>query len=360
MPNTSPVASPGAPFLQTTPSGTTLSDATPATSPPAGRITPATMSACVRRIEPVADGVISIALEPADADVIFPPFTAGAHIDLHLPNGITRSYSLHNAQSDTGCYKVGVLRDRASRGGSSWLHSHLQVGDVLPISRPRNNFALVERAARSVFVSGGIGITPLLSMIHRLRQLGGEAHLLYCARSRKEAPFLQDLTAMTGDGLTMQCHFSAETGAVANMADFLSRYTPDDHFYCCGPSSMLDGFEVACDALGFPNVHVERFKAATHSTAEPEPSGQCVVELAQSGRTVTVPKDRPLLRCLIEAEVEVEYSCEEGVCGACETRILSGEADHRDSVLSKSQKASHSAMMPCVSRCKSDRLVLDL
>ncbi|MGO4327164.1 2Fe-2S iron-sulfur cluster-binding protein [Cupriavidus sp. 2TAF22] len=318
------------------------------------------LHALVHSVVAVADGVISIELHPALPDISFPAFAAGAHIDLHLPNGLVRSYSLHNSQEDVGRYRIGVLRDRSSRGGSSWVHSELRAGDVLPISKPRNNFALVEDAPRSVFVSGGIGITPLLSMMRRLDSLDRAAHLLYCARNRREAPFLRDLEKMVGDRLAMQLHFSEESGATASLEDYLRAFTPNDHFYCCGPSGMLDAFEAACEALGFPNVHVERFRAATVDSGQAVPSGQCVVELAKSGRTLHVPKEKPLLSCLLEADVDVLYSCEEGVCGSCETRILAGEADHRDSILSKSQKASNSVMMVCVSRCKSDHMVLDL
>jgi tetrachlorobenzoquinone reductase len=158
----------------------------------------------------------------------------------------------------------------------------------------------------------------------------------------------------------VQTHFSEETGATASLEDYLRAFSPDDHFYCCGPSGMLDAFEAACEALGFPNVHVERFRAAVAASEQPASDEQCVVELARSGQTLRVPKNKSLLQCLLAADVEVQYSCEEGVCGSCETRIVSGEAEHRDSVLSKSQKASNTVMMVCVSRCKSGHLVLDL
>ncbi|WP_420839640.1 PDR/VanB family oxidoreductase [Cupriavidus yeoncheonensis] len=320
---------------------------------------PATLLARVHSVRPIAEGVVSIALRPASPDVGFPAFTAGSHIDLHLPNGMVRSYSIHSSSGESGQYSIGVLRDRSSRGGSSWIHSHLKTGDTIRISKPRNNFALDESAQRSVFIAGGIGITPLLSMIHRLRQLGRNAHILYCARARTQSPLLDALLEMAGDQLTVQCHFSDEARSNADIKAFLSGFAAADHFYCCGPSPMLDAFEAACEALGLPHIHVERFRAAEHGE-QPAAGGQCVVELARSGRSLTIRRDKPLLKFLLEAEVEIEYSCEEGVCGACETRILAGEADHRDSVLSKSQKASNSAMMPCVSRCRSDRLVLDL
>lgn len=320
---------------------------------------PDTLLAVVHRLTQVTDGVISIELLPANPNVQFPAFTAGAHIDLYLPNGLVRSYSLHNAQEDIGRYAVGVFREVSSRGGSSWLHGNLRVGDVLSISKPRNNFALAEQAPRSVFVSGGIGVTPLLSMIRRLKTVGSEAHLLYCARNRNSAPFFRDLEELASEKLTIQSHFSEEAGSVANIRDYLSVFSPDDHFYCCGPSSMLDAFEAACDSLGFANVHVERFKSVAQS-GQTAAGGQCIVELARSGRILTIRKDKALLGYLRAAGADVESSCEEGVCGACETSIVSGEAEHRDSILSKAQKASNKVLMVCVSRCKSDRLVLDL
>ena len=331
---------------------------------PAGTSTPPhaqALHALVHRKAHVTDGVVSIELRPASVDVQFPTFTAGAHIDLHLPSGLIRSYSLHNAQEEIGRYEIGVLHDPKSRGGSGWVHSELQAGDMVHISRPRNNFALAEDAARSVFVSGGIGVTPLLSMVRRVRTLGRDSHFLYCARTSKQAPFLAELQQIAGPNLALQVHFSEDAGSTADIRNYLASFSPIDHFYCCGPSGMLDAFEEACESLGFPNIHMERFKAAapTHTGAASS-LGQSVVELAKSGRTLHVDKDTPLLPCLLQAGVDVPYSCEEGICGSCETAIISGEADHRDSVLSKSQKASNRAMMVCVSRCKSDRMVLDL
>lgn len=325
-----------------------------------------TISALVHQLDRVTANVIGVELWPLHEAAAFPAFTAGSHIDLHLPNGLVRSYSLHNAQDEAGRYAIGILHDPLSRGGSRWLHSHLRVGDVLQISTPRNNFKLAEHAPRSVFISGGIGVTPLLSMIRRLTQLGREVHMLYCARSRDQAPFHAELATMTGDRMTMQCHFADEAGAIADIRGYLASFNPDDHFYCCGPSGMLDAFESACESLGLPNCHVERFSAiavadATSDT-ETAQSGEahCQVELAKSHRTLSIAKNESVLNALLAAGVDVEYSCQEGVCGACETRILAGEAEHRDSVLSKQQKASNKAMMICVSRCRSDRMTLDL
>lgn len=318
-----------------------------------------TISALVHKLERVSPNVISIDLRAPSRDATLPRFTAGSHIDLHLPDGLVRSYSLHNAQEDIGRYAIGVLRDASSRGGSRWLHDSLREGDVLQISRPRNNFSLVETAPRSVFVSGGIGVTPLLSMVRRLARLKREVHVLYCARSRKEAPFHAEIASMVGEKFSLQCHFADEAGSTADIRHYLSGFSADDHFYCCGPSGMLDAFEAACQTLHYPNCHVERFKAIATAGME-ERTGLCQLELARSHRTLTVARNESVLEALLAAGVAVEYSCQEGVCGACETRILSGEAEHRDSVLSKAQKAANRTMMVCVSRCRSERITLDL
>jgi ferredoxin-NADP reductase len=229
------------------------------------------------------------------------------------------------------------------------------------MSAPRNLFALDEQqAAQSVFVAGGIGVTPILSMVRRLVQLGRGAHVIVCARSRASAPFLDELTQLTDRGLSLHTHFDDEAGGPPSLHALLAAHQPQDHFYCCGPSPMLASFEAACTALGFSHVHVERFKAEQAASPNAALAGTCIVELRRSAMTIEVPKNKPALQAFLDAGVDVEFSCEEGVCGACETRILEGEADHRDSVLSGAQKAAQKSMMVCVSRCRSDRMVLEL
>lgn len=328
----------------------------PATPQPAGRYT-----ARVDAVHPVCPGVVSIELGPACAEESFPAFEAGAHVDLHLPGGMVRSYSLHNAPGESNRYAIGVLKDSASRGGSRWIHEHLRAGAQIGMSAPRNLFALDEQqAAHSVFVAGGIGVTPILSMLRRLVQLGRGAHVIACARSRASAPFLDELTQLVGHGLSLHTHFDDEAGGPPSLHALLAAHQPHDHFYCCGPSPMLAGFEAACAALGFANVHVERFKAEQAAVPTTALTGTCTVELRKSGVTLELPKNKPALQAFLDAGVDIEFSCEEGVCGACETRILEGEAEHRDSVLSGAQKAAQKSMMVCVSRCRSDRMVLDL
>lgn len=319
----------------------------------------ALLPARVHAMRHEADGIVSVELRPATPGVAFPRHTAGAHIDLHLPNGMVRSYSLFNPQEDEQRYVVGVLNDRKSRGGSRFVHEHLRVGSVIQISPPRNHFTLTEEAERSVLVSGGIGITPIFAMLQRLSTLGKPVKLLYCARTRTEAAFLPVISAMVGPNVEVAWHFDDEKGTPPNLVELLAPEGAGAHFYCCGPGPMLDAFEKALQTLEFPHCHIERF-AAPVVAANPDGEKDCVVELAQSGKTVTVPAGKSILDSLIEAGFDCNYSCKEGVCGSCETKVLAGEVDHRDGILTKDEQAAMNTMMICVSRCKSGKLVLDL
>jgi len=302
-----------------------------------------------------AEGIISVELRPW-GDTVFTPFEAGSHIDLHLPNGLVRSYSLLNAPSDQGRYVVGILRDRASRGGSRYVHEQLRVGTQLQISQPRNNFALNTRASHSVLVAGGIGITPIYCMFRQLLALGRSAELIYCARSRAEAALVDEISGL---GAKVLYHFNDEKGGLPDLASYLAGRPADTHFYCCGPTPMLDAFEQTCERLGYPHAHIERFTAAEVAASE-DAQDSYSVELSKSGKTVSVEPGLNLLDVLLEAGCDIEYSCREGVCGSCETRVLEGDVDHRDGVLTKAERAANKSMMVCVSGCKSRRLVLDL
>lgn len=287
-----------------------------------------------------------------------PPFTAGAHIDLYLPNGLVRSYSLLNDPGERDRYVIGVSRDAASRGGSAYVHEHVQVGTELTIDHPRNNFELEEGAAHSVFVAGGIGITPILSMTRRLERLGRPWTLHYCARTRAHAAFLGELAAP--DAFRhgrVHLRFDQEPGqAMLDLDALAADAAPGTHLYCCGPTPMLAAFEQAVakrpDCVG----HVEYF-ANTQAAAT---GGGYDVVLARAQKTVAVTEGKSLLDALLEAGIEAPYSCHEGVCGTCETRVLEGEPDHRDLVLSRAEQESGKVMMICVSGCKGKRLVLDL
>lgn len=317
-----------------------------------------TLTARVHTLRYEAEGIVSVELRPALDGIEFPAFEPGAHIDLHLGNGLVRSYSLCNPSSDRGRYVVGVLEDRKSRGGSRYVHQQLRVGTTLPISAPRNNFHLEEGAERTVLVAGGIGITPVWCMLQRLVALGRRVELIYCARSRREAAFRDAIEALAGDSVQVTWHFDEEKGAPPDLAALLAGKDAGTHFYCCGPAPMLAAFEQACEVLGQAHVHIERFAAAPAETASA--TQPCVVECARSGKRVEVPAGKSILDSLIDAGLQPEYSCKEGVCGACETKVLEGEVDHHDGILSQSERAANTTMMICVSGCKGSRLVLDI
>ncbi len=282
-----------------------------------------------------------------------PKFTAGSHIDLHLPIGLARSYSLLNPQRERHRYIVGVARDRNSRGGSRYIHDDLKVGDVLPVTPPRNLFPIDEGAQWSILIGGGIGITPMVSMVQRLEELGRSWRLYYAARSRAEAAFLDRLGAYCEP---VSFHFDDEEGGLLDVASIVASAPAGAHLYCCGPTEMLSAFTAATRSLDPARMHVERFSPAQDAATD----GGFLVELARTGRTVAVPKGSTILETLRNAGIDPPCSCQQGVCGTCETRVLAGEPDHRDAVLTEEERRSNRTMMICCSGSKSSKLVLDL
>jgi ferredoxin-NADP reductase len=320
-----------------------------------------TFTTLVHAMRHEADGVISVELRPAEAAQPFPSFTSGAHIDLHLPNGLMRSYSLLNPATDSHRYVVAVLNDRNSRGGSRYIHEQLRVGMTILISTPRNNFALYEDADRSVLLAGGIGVTPLLSMLDRLVGLSKRVEFIYCARSRREAAFAERISAIANAAdIKVSWYFDEERSGPPNLKQLLAGHPSDTHLYCCGPGPMLDAFEQACEDLGYANSHVERFAPVPIQAHAATSDAGYRVELSRSGITIQVPAGGSLLDALLDAGVAHDHSCREGVCGACETKVLAGEVDHRDSILSKAERSANKTMMVCVSGCKRGPLVLDM
>lgn len=316
-----------------------------------------TLQAWVHTLRYEADDIISVELRPAQG-VEFPPFEAGSHIDLHLPNGMVRSYSLSNNCQERGRYVVGVLKDRASRGGSRCVHEQLRIGMPIAISAPRNNFPLHEDATHSVLVAGGIGVTPMMCMARRLKDEGHSFEFLYFARSRKSAAFAAEIEAL---GVPVTWHFDDEQGGPPDLTALLRRRAPasGEHYYACGPTVMLDNFEKTCVALGHINAHIERF-AAVEVAAAIDARTTFTVELKRSGKTFEVTPETTLHKCLLDIDADVPWSCEEGICGSCETKVLEGVPDHRDMVLTDAERATNKVMMVCVSGCKSERLVLDI
>ena len=285
---------------------------------------------------------------------LLPSTEPGAHIDIHLPNKINRQYSLVHAAERPRAYVVGVKRDPQSRGGSSFMHEQLRVGTALKISAPRNNFPLKEDAPTTLLFAGGIGITPIYCMSQKLAALGRKWHMYYSSRSRTDAAFLDELSSF--DCVTF--NFDDENhGKFLDLKGILGSAPKDSHAYCCGPLPMLRAFEAAAGAaLPADQVHVEYFTAAVEAATE----GGYVLELARSKREFVVPPGKTILDVLRDHGVDSTYSCEEGVCGACETTVLSGQPDHRDSILTESERQASKTMMICCSGSKSARLVLDL
>lgn len=297
--------------------------------------------------------IVSLELQPCDGTPL-PAFAPGAHVDLYLSDSLVRSYSLLNPGANGSRYVIAVLNDKNSRGGSRYVHEQLRVGQTLSISQPRNHFPLNEGASKSVLVAGGIGITPILSMYKRLRALQRPVALFYCARSRGDAAFRDELESQAD----VQFHFDEERGGPPDLKAFLAAQPAESDFYCCGPTAMIAAFEASCSALGLKNVHIERF--AAKGVVEAAQTGSYQVALARDGRVLSVPPGSSLLDVLHEAGVDVDAGCHEGICGACETRVLEGVPDHRDSILSESERASGKTMLVCVSGCSGSRLVLDL
>lgn len=282
-----------------------------------------------------------------------PPVEPGAHIDLHLANGMMRQYSLTTVEGADSAYIVGIKRDRASRGGSIWIHDNLKVGQIVKIGGPRNNFPLNEDAPHSVLVAGGIGITPIRCMAQRLMARGKPWSMYYSSRERAEAAFLDELAARP----EVTLHFDAEAnGKFLDMKAIVANAPAGAHFYCCGPLPMLAAFEEATKDLPPEQVHVEYFSAKESAATE----GGYTVSLQKSGKEFLIPEGKSILQVLREAGLDVTYSCEEGVCGACETVVIAGTPDHRDNILTDAERKASKTMMICCSGSKSERLVLDL
>jgi vanillate O-demethylase ferredoxin subunit len=288
----------------------------------------------------------------------FPAFTAGAHIDLYLTNGLVRSYSLCNAQGETHRYVVGINKDASSRGGSKHVHESLRVGDILTISAPRNNFELDEKAPHTALIAGGIGVTPLYCMMQRLTEIGASWEVIYSARTHDLMAFRDEIDALAKKaGRKALFNFDHEPGGkMLDLKDVVSKIPADAHLYCCGPNPMLKAFESACAGRKEETVHVEYFTAEQPAATE----GGYNVVLKRSGKTVFVPEGKTILDAMLDAGMDVPFSCMEGVCGTCETKVLSGTPDHRDLILTESERQANNTMMICCSGSKTPELVLDL
>ncbi|MGN6232471.1 MAG: PDR/VanB family oxidoreductase [Trinickia sp.] len=286
-----------------------------------------------------------------------PAFSAGAHIDVTLPNGLVRQYSLCNDPLDTHRYVIAVLRDANSRGGSIAMHA-LEAGGLLEISEPKNHFPLHGEARHSLLLAGGIGVTPIMSMAETLSCAGASFEMHYCTRSAARTAF-RDRLADARFAQSVHLYFDdAQDGGRLQLDALLARASRDTHLYVCGPSGFIAAAMEAAKAAGWDdaNVHREFFAAAPAQGG----AGAFQVKLSSTGRVIDVAPDVTVIAALAQAGVEVPTSCEQGVCGTCLTRVLSGEPDHRDVYLLDEEKSANDRFLPCCSRSKSPMLVLDL
>jgi vanillate monooxygenase ferredoxin subunit len=319
----------------------------------------ALLSVRVARKQEEADDICSYELVSADGAPL-PPFTAGAHIDVHLGAGLVRQYSLCNAPHERHRYLVGVLRDPASRGGSRTMHDDVHAGTTLSIGAPRNHFALApDGAGPSLLLAGGIGVTPILAMAEALSAQGAPFEMHYCARSPARAAFGRRIAAAP---YASRVHFHYDSGDGTQPLDLpalLAGLARTTHIYLCGPAGFIAHVKAAAEAAQWPpgQVHFEYFGAAAPAVDGDQPFE---VKLASSGKVYAIGAGDTVLRVLADAGVYIPASCEQGVCGTCLTRVLEGMPEHRDLYLDEAERAANDQFTPCCSRARTATLLLDL
>lgn len=304
-----------------------------------------------------AEGIVSFELARADGRAL-PAFSAGSHIDVQLPGGLKRQYSLCNDSLEQHRYRIAVLRDAASRGGSVAMHDSVREGDVLHISEPKNHFPL-HHGARSLLFAGGIGVTPLWCMAQRLAAIGADFQLHYCTRSPERTAFRAEMAAPPLAG-RVQFHFdSGPPQQRLDLESLLAAPQPDTHLYICGPAGFIEHVVGSAKARGWPagQIHLEYFAAAPQDTSV---DGAFEVKLASSGKCYPVAAGQSVVQALREHGIEIMTSCEQGVCGTCITRVLDGVPVHRDAYFTDEERAANDQFTPCCSRAATPMLVLDL
>ncbi|CAN5700116.1 cytochrome P450/oxidoreductase [soil metagenome] len=310
----------------------------------------------VDKLTRAADGIALLRLVSPDGRPL-PHWSPGSHIDVECgQTGLSRQYSLCGDPADATAFEIAVQRDSESRGGSAWIHEQLKAGDRIEIRGPRNHFRLDESARRFVFIAGGIGITPIAAMARRARELGVDYELHYSGARRSAIAFVDELTALHGDRLHLHVR---DEGSRADLPALLATPDVDTRIYACGPPRMLDALCECCAHWPEDSLRIEHFES-TLGTLDPEREQAFEVELKDSGIVVHVPADQTLLTALRAANIDVQSDCEEGLCGSCEVRVLKGEIDHRDVVLTRPEREAQTRMMACCSRACGERLVLEL
>ncbi|WP_415756007.1 PDR/VanB family oxidoreductase [Pseudomonas sp. LT1P18] len=304
-----------------------------------------------------AQDICSYELARVD-DSALPGFSAGAHIDVHLPGGLIRQYSLCNHPEERHRYLIGVFKDPASRGGSQCLHEQINTGDRLRISEPRNLFPLAHQARRSLLFAGGIGITPILCMAERLAHSDADFEMHYCARSSERAAFVERIkNSSFADRVFL--HFDEQPETALNAARVLAQPEENVHLYVCGPGGFMQHVLDSARAQGWQedSLHREYFAATPTDTRN---DGSFSVKVGSTGQVFEIPADKTVVQVLESHGIDIAMSCEQGICGTCLTRVLEGVPDHRDLFLTENEQALNDQFTPCCSRSKSPLLVLDL
>jgi len=320
-------------------------------------VVPAQLQLQVCGIRLQAEGIHAFDLVHPDGDEL-PQVQAGSHVDVHLPGGLVRSYSLAGDPSDRSRWTLGVLREAKGRGGSKALHDQVRVGELITVGAPRNAFALLDETEHAILIAGGIGITPLKSMAHVLAKEGRSFELHYCARTSKHAAFVEELCDLIPDE-RLRFHFdSGDPAKGLDIKALLANHEPGHHVYFCGPGGFMKACTEAASHWPKGTVHSEHFKAPEPAKTDNTPSGTFEVKLARSGISVQVEPDQTIVRAIELAGQRVPTSCLSGLCGACKVDYLEGDVDHKDFILSDEEKQR--CLTVCVSRAKSSCLVLDL
>ncbi len=314
---------------------------------------PRLMPLRVTRNDQIADGIHLLEFRDAGGQSL-PVFSAGAHIAIRVPNGALRKYSLCNAPAERDRYLVAVKREVNGRGGSINLIDGVKAGDELMVAPPINDFELPQRAQDFLFVAGGIGITPIMAMIHQTQAEGKRFRLFYCSRSPETTAFRDELGAPEFKDKVVIHYDYGDPARSLDLKPILAERKNREHLYCCGPRPLMEAVRLMTDHWSSAAVHFEAFSdAETHKATDKA----FKVKLAHSGAVLDVPTDKTILEVLRDHGLEVPSSCETGTCGTCRTKLLAGEADHRDLVLAEHEKAD--TIMICVSRARSDEIMID-
>lgn len=303
----------------------------------------------------LAENVVSLEFAAAD-DTPLPQWEPGAHVELHLPSGLRRQYSLCGDPAARHTYTVGVLREETGRGGSVEVHDRLEVGEEIDSSTPRNHFSLGE-APDYVLLAGGIGITPIKAMLEELDRRGASWRLVYGGRSRRSMAFADELAASHPGRVRL---LPEDEEGRPDLERLVGSLSPETHLYCCGPAPMLTAVTEACAEAGADDrLRLERFTAA-EDTPDTSEDSAFEVELRASGVTLTVAPDRSILDTVRTVRPDVDFSCGEGYCGTCETRVLDGQPEHRGTLMPPEEHDEEGTMLICMGRSQSAKLVLEL